>query len=819
VTSRLIDVALPLPLFRTFTYALDREFEHPVVPGSRVVVPLRKGREVGICLGDAPESPRVAPKAVLDVPDPAPAIAPPMLAACRWLADYYVAPLGMVLRSALPALLTGAADPTPAQRTRRVVAIRRHELSLMRRENIFGRAPQQRALFELIESLGGRSTVEHLLEQLSFSPSVLKGLVARGLVEVVEEVVARDPFASRGTGPPALHPPTRAQRHAIDAMSAAAPGEVFLLHGVTGSGKTLVYIELLRHVVERQGKAAIVLVPEIALTPQTVDRFRSVFGDRVAVLHSALGDGERYDAWLALRRGEKRIAVGARSAVFAPLENVGAIVVDEEHESSYKQGESPRYHAREVAIVRAREEGAVAVLGSATPSLETWANATAGKFRLLSLPDRVGGGRLPAVEAVDLRRVRPDAPPGAAGGPGSRTLGGVAAPVSRESVRAALAEHAAAAAGGRAPTRLGVADVLSPNGSAASALAQQPAEAQRAFRAVVSEPLELALADRLERGEQSILLLNRRGYASFVQCADCGDVATCPNCSITLTYHRTPERLVCHYCLHKEEPQGKCRRCGGATLRQRGMGTQQVERLVTERFPRARVARMDVDTTSGKWAHAEILDRVAGGEVDVLLGTQMIAKGLDFPNVTLVGVIDADVGINLPDFRASERCFQLLSQVAGRAGRGPKGGRVLIQTRAPSHHAVRCALAHDYHAFVREEMEGRTRPPYPPLVRVANVVFSGTDENATAKLALRGASWLNRLLATQASSGVTLIGPAPCPVERIKSRWRWHVLLKTEHAGALTRVARYFLERFDVPKVPRHHELRVTVDRDPVALL
>jgi len=326
-----------------------------------------------------------------------------------------------------------------------------------------------------------------------------------------------------------------------------------------------------------------------------------------------------------------------------------------------------------------------------------------------------------------------------------------------------------------------------------------------------------ALAATLARKEQSILLLNRRGYASFVQCGQCGDVPTCPNCSISLTYHRTPpERLVCHYCQHAEEPRTKCERCGGVVMRQRGLGTQQVERVLIERFPSARIARMDVDTTTGKWAHASILDRVGRGEVDILLGTQMIAKGLDFPNVTLVGVIDADVGINLPDFRASERCFQLLSQVAGRAGRGPKGGHVLIQTRVPAHHAVRCAVAHDYHRFVAEELEGRVTPPYPPTVRLANIVFSGTEEAATARLATNGAAWLHKLLASKPSEGIIVVGPAPCPVERIKNRWRWHVLIKGDHPAALTRVCRFFLERFPVTK---EAELRVTLDRDPVALL
>jgi primosomal protein N' (replication factor Y) len=513
-----------------------------------------------------------------------------------------------------------------------------------------------------------------------------------------------------------------------------------------------VYIELLREIVDARGQTAIVLVPEIALTPQTVDRFRAVFGDRIAVLHSALSDGERYDAWLALKRGEKRIVVGARSAIFAPLDNIGAIIVDEEHESSYKQGENPRYHAREVAIVRAQIEKAVVVLGSATPSLESWANASSGKYTLLSLPDRVGGGKLPRVEVVDLRHRLPVAE----GSTGPNT----------------------------------------------------------GYSAVIREELDAALSETLRRGEQSILLLNRRGYSSFVQCNDCGDVVTCPNCSITLTLHRAPERLLCHYCAHQEALRSRCQRCGGETLRHRGLGTQQIERFLCDRFPSARIARMDVDTTSGKWAHAEILDRVAAGSVDILLGTQMIAKGLDFPNVTLVGVVDADVGINLPDFRASERCFQLLSQVAGRAGRGPKGGKVLIQTRAPLHHAVKFAVNHDYRTFVTEELEGRINPPYPPNVRLANIVFSGTNSGATADLATSGADWLHDLIETHMPGEVALIGPAPCPIERVKTRWRWHVLLKSRNAGELTRVSRYFMERFKVPAA-----LRVTLDRDPVALL
>ena len=752
---RFVEVALPLPLFQTFTYAVEEGLANPVVVGSRVVVPLRSGKEIGVCIGVSDVSPlKRKPKAVLESPDAEPAIGASLLELCRWMADYYIVPLGVVLRTVLPAALTGAEDPRPTRKTRRVVRLGADIPSLLQRDKSFARAKQQRAVFELIESLGGNTSLENLSAQLDFSPSVLKSLEKRGLVVIEEEEVERDPFSSRGGISSTRLAPTPAQSNAIDTMGGAKEGDVFLLHGITGSGKTLVYIELLRRIVDERGQTAIVLVPEIALTPQTVDRFRAAFGDRIAVLHSALSEGERYDAWLALKRGDKRIVVGARSAVFAPLENLGAIIVDEEHESSYKQGETPRYHAREVAIVRAKNEGAITVLGSATPSLESWANASSGKYKLLTLPDRVGGGRLPSVEVIDLRRIPTDY----------------------------------------------------------NAMAQGGVD----YGAVIREPLHDAIVETMSRGEQSILLLNRRGYSSFIQCIDCGAVATCPHCSITLTHHRNPERLVCHYCLHKEEPRSDCARCGGRYLRQRGLGTQQVERLLSERFPSARIARMDVDTTSGKWAHTRILDRVAAGEVDILLGTQMIAKGLDFPNVTLVGVVDADVGINFPDFRASERCFQLLSQVSGRAGRGAKGGRVLIQTRLPGHHAVRYAVAHDYVSFVREEMEGRVDPPYPPNVRIANIVFSGLVEDSVAKLAIHAGEWLRELIATRAEDEVTVVGPAPCPIERIKNRWRWHVLLKSAHPGELTRVSRYFMERFEVPNTA---QLRVTLDRDPVALL
>jgi primosomal protein N' (replication factor Y) len=731
-------------------YRVDPQHAERVEPGSRVVVPLR-GRNVVavVTTADPPLEPGRRYRSVVEAPDESPSLTAPLLQTCGWIARYYAAPPGLALRVALPALLTGPGKPSPQPKTRRLAAISNPLVTLVERDAAFRRSPRQRAAFELLESLGGRAPVEHLVRQLGVSVSVLGALEKRGIVAFEREPTMRDAFARRRPGPRVTLEPTPAQHDAIEQITAASPGDVILLHGVTGSGKTLVYMEALQRIVVERGKGAIVLVPEIALTPQTVDRFRAAFGDQVAVLHSALSDGERLDAWRAIRAGERRIVVGARSAVFAPVPDLGAIIVDEEHEASYKQGETPRYHARDVAIVRARADGGVVVLGSATPSLESWANADRATYRLISLPERVGGGALPRVQVVDMR---------------ARTAGIVTDP----------------------------------------------------FRRVFSEPLDRSLRDTLGRGEQAILLLNRRGFAAFVQCSACGDIAVCPNCSISLTVHRTPERLACHYCGHAEPVRTACARCGGPAVRERGLGTQQVERLLQDHLPSARVARMDVDTTSGRWAHADILDRVARREVDILLGTQMIAKGLDFPNVTLVGVIDADVGMSLPDFRAAERSFQLMAQVAGRAGRGPKGGLVFIQTRLPDHHAVRAALEHDYRAFVRRELEDREFPPYPPTVRLANIVLSGTNEAGAAAAAERAAGFLRSLASQPGVEGVHVIGPAPSPIQRIKTRWRWHVLVRASRSAQLTRILRYFASHFEPDGKA---DLRVVIDRDPVSLL
>jgi primosomal protein N' (replication factor Y) len=746
----LIEVALPVPVPKTFTY----ELEDAVPEGTRVRVPFSGRRLVGFVVGRTdPERAPERVRAVERVLDERPSITPELLNVCRWVASYYATPLGIVLRAALPAVLSHQARTSPPVRTQRVLRLVAEVPTLTQRDEVFRRSVRQRECFELLESMGGSAATAYLAERSGFSASVFRGLVTKELAELVDEPVLRDPFADSPVRPPPVHSPTPDQTAALERMLAqlrpnggTPPSKPFLLLGVTGSGKTRVYIDLLREVVLGQKRGAIVLVPEISLTPQTVARFRSHFGERIAVLHSALSDGERYDAWRALRDGQRSIAIGARSAVFAPVRDLGAIVVDEEHEATYKQSESPRYHAREVAVMRAHLAGAVCVLGSATPSLESWQNARIGKYERLDLPVRIGGRPLPPVQTIDLRQHR-----------------------------------------ARGPT--------------------QPL--------TLSPPLIEAVEQRLAKREQIILLLNRRGYSTFVQCRDCGHVWQCCDCNVALTYHRARRRLLCHYCFREEPTPSHCVECGSGDVSFLGMGTEQVEREVAERFPEAVTVRMDVDTTSAKWSHHEILARVENREVDILLGTQMIAKGLDFPNVTLVGVINADIGMNLPDFRATERTFQLLTQVAGRAGRGPAGGEVLVQTSLPGHYAITCATRHDYGAFAERELTEREQAAYPPHSRMVNVVLSGTHEVPVQEAAIAAAEWTRSLIAE--NGGVTLTGPAPCPIDRIRGRWRWHFLLRSASTRAIGRVTRHLQYRYELRSGTA--DLRLVIDRDPVTLL
>jgi len=731
-------VVLPVPLSRSYIYEVPESLAARVVPGARVVVPLRRRSVVGIvteAVGHLPSA-GIDVKPIIAAPDDEPAISAPLLELGRWMSDYYGAPLGLSLRAILPGPLWSVARPAgPAPAAERVLVLTGNGMdSLLERERRFKRAPQRRVVYETVEALGGSAPVAHLVEQLRLSRNSIDGLVREGLARIEHVPEIRDPFAGLSTPPPASL--TEDQRRVVEGIRGTDLHQPALIHGVTGSGKTLVYLDLLRAVVQ-SGNGAILLVPEIALTPQTVARVRGVFGDSVAVLHSGLSDGERADAWRALRRGERLVAVGPRSAVFAPVQRLGAIVVDEEHEPSYKQGSAPRYHARDAAAMRAQLEGARLILGSATPSLETLSDERIVTF---TLPDRVEARPLPPVEVVDLRSApriaAPETPPGAI---------------------------------------------------------------------PWSEALDIAISGALERGEQVILLLNRRGFATFVQCPACGNVPGCPQCAIALTVHQTPPVMRCHYCGHEEPIPQTCVVCGHATQRLRGLGTQQLEHFLGLRYPRARIARMDLDTTSSKWAHHHILDRVARGEIDILLGTQMIAKGLDFPNVTVVGVVDADTGLHFPDFRAGERTFQLVAQVAGRAGRGARGGRVFVQTRAPDHHAIRAAAAHSVSQFAAAELPLRSppNPPYPPRTGLVRFVISHEDNARAAQLAEKVASWLRRAVPS-------VLGPAPCPLMRLKGKWRWHVLAKSAEPRVLGRVVRAW-------RAKPHRD--VTVDRDPVSLL
>ncbi len=804
MSERFAQVALPLPLASSYTYRIPETLGDRVVAGARVVVPVRRRELIGIVVEADTAPPEAAARDVLAAPDDETAIPAGLLETAHWMAGYYGAPLGLTLKAMLPGgmwgestvvatLVRGAAVPgglagevtdwlegrggeAPVRRRRARSSARSGTCSTgwrgwarwcsgssrpTRRARCSPSAwpasrPTRPRCSSATACSGARPSSAGCTRRSSSSAeapssgtsSASSGsrrpcsaaLEQRGLVRIAEAERVRDPFADF----PAVPPPstlTADQQAALAAVQAVDPGDGAVLFGVTGSGKTLVYLEAVRRVLAA-GRGAIVLVPEIGLTPQTVSRFRGAFGDQVAVLHSALSDGERADAWRLLRRGERRVAVGARSAIFAPVRDLGMIVLDEEHEASYKNGETPRYHAREVAAVRARIEGASLILGSATPSLETMAQVNR-RLRLLRLPERIGARPLPPVELVDLR--------------------------------------------------------VAPKVSGTGGIGW-------------SEALDAAIVATLARREQALLLLNRRGFAAFLQCPDCGEVWQCPRCSISLTVHSSPPGLRCHYCGHEEPLPFTCRKCANPVQQMRGFGTQQLERLLSERYPEARLARMDLDTTSTKWSHQRILASVEAGEVDLLLGTQMIAKGLDFPNVTLVGVVDADTGLYLPDFRSAERTFQLLAQVAGRAGRGPKGGRVLVQTRHPAHHALVWAAKHDAEGFLREERALRESPPYPPTTALVNLLVTGTSEAAVGERAAELADWCAALVAKY-HLPVTLLGPAPCPLARIKDRWRWHVLLKGP-SEALGRIVRYAATR-----LTRAGDVRVVIDRDPVSLL
>lgn len=784
------EVAVALPMDNTFTYAIPLSLQDRAAIGMRAFVPMARRIETGYIVALKHSTDLETVRELLDLPDESPVFSEDMLKLCRWIAEYYCCSWGEALQCALPAGLKSgarmryqlvpelAASGRFSERQRKIIAalfkrgpllenqlaslVGRKALSttlhaLSRRGIVHAepaldetrvsihtetwvklcegtvlpvaellqlqrRAPKQAAVYlDLLHTEPERAASD-LCKKHNVTASVLQALEEKKLIERIEREFYRRPeltHEARDETKHALNPEQREAYAAIQKTLDAARFQTFLLQGITGSGKTEVYLQAIEHALTL-GRDAIILVPEISLTPQTVGRFYARFKQSIAVLHSGLSFGERYDEWRRAQRGEVRIVVGARSAIFAPLPNLGIIVVDEEHDNSYKQGDTPRYHARDVAIMRAKMNSAVCVLGSATPSIESFHNSEIGKSIRLELRRRATASPLPEVKLIDMR----------------------------------------------IETK------------------------ENAGQIILSRTLEEAVNARVEAREQVILLLNRRGFAPFVLCPACAWVAPCENCQVSLTYHSSGGILRCHYCGAQKPRPEVCAECGFKPLIYLGTGTQKVEDYLMRSFPKARIERMDADTTSGKGGHAKILGRFANGEIDILVGTQMLAKGHDYPGVTLVGVINADTGLNMPDFRAAEQTFQLLTQVAGRAGRGDKPGEVYIQTYRPRHYAVQAAAHHDYAAFHTEELRHRQNAGYPPFRRMVNFSLESEDP----ALAERHAVLLKRLAKEQIERldlpGVEILGPAPALIRRINKKYRWNLALLSRSAQRLNTLTR-----------------------------
>jgi len=812
--NQFADVVLPLPVDHPFTYEVPESLRGRVAVGMRAVVPVMSRHETGYIVALRPEAGIERVRPLAELPDTDPVFTPDMLDLCRWLADYYCCSLGEALACAAPAGMKMRARMRytllPEQlgtgrysdKQRKIVAAlyRRGPLTeaqlerateetqlgsplqtltargVLRAEPVRDRgvtlstetfialveeripppevldalqrgAPKQAAVyFDLLHGEPERRAAD-LYRKHDVDSATIRALEKKGYVRRFQAELFRRPqfeADARAKQKLALNPDQQTAFDAITRHVTDGVFKTFLLQGITGSGKTEVYLQAIEHTL-KQGRSAILLVPEISLTPQTVGRLTGRFGERIAVLHSALSQGERYDEWRRAQRGEVRIVVGARSAIFAPLANLGLIVVDEEHDNSYKQSDVPRYHARDVAIMRASRSHAVCVLGSATPSLESYHNAQIGKSERLSLRTRATQASLPEVQIVDLR-------------------------------------HEAREVSGQV---------------------------------ILSRLLEEEVRARIAAREQVILLLNRRGYSPFVLCPKCGWVAECPDCNVSLTYHSSGAFVSCHYCNHRGDVPAACATCGFNPLLFLGAGTQKVEDFIARSFPEARIERMDADSTAGKGGHARILGRFAAGEIDILIGTQMIAKGHDYPGVTLVGVVNADMGLAVPDFRAAEQTFQLLTQVGGRAGRGNLPGKVIIQTFRPNHYAVQAAASHDFEIFYQQELRARTEAGYPPVRRLGNLAIEAEDPLE----AERAMAMLHRLVAAEiaqgALTGVTVLGPSPAAIYRVKKRYRWNLGLLCKSAKRLNTLARAARTTFtDAYK----GEAALKIDLDPFGI-
>jgi primosomal protein N' (replication factor Y) (superfamily II helicase) len=810
-TEIAIEVAVAMPVHGTFTYRVPEDLARLASAGTRVLVPFGRRRATGYVLGPAPPSDRAEIKRIVDVLDARPVFPGAMIPFLRWTADYYKYPLGQVIETALPGGLTvsesavfcatavgraAMGDATASATERRVLEVlagdglrtrKLHALlgrdfpeavvsSLVRRGWVSRearlRGGRAKILLErrvrardgeherqglsakkklILDALGevGDLAVRELNDRVPRAAAHLRGLEQAGHVEIYSSRIYRDPFGE--TIAPDVAPRLTAEQETVGAAVAAALGQGFhtlLLNGVTGSGKTEVYLRAAACAIQA-GHSVLVLVPEIALITQTERRFRARFGDCVAVLHSGLSEGERYDQWSRILQGEARIAIGARSAVFAPLSDIGLIIVDEEHDASYKQEGGLHYSARDLAVVRARQSGCPALLGSATPSLQSFFNVRTGKYTELRLTCRVEARPLPEIRVVDLRQCKDL----------------------------------------RGPGRF------------------------------ISGELRQAMAETLDRGEQTLLFLNRRGFARFPVCAACGSALRCRNCDISLTLHQSANAYQCHYCGFSRPATAACEVCGSDKIKRLGLGTEKVEEAVAALFPPARIARMDRDTTQRKGAIVGMLKRLRAGEIDILVGTQMVAKGHDFPGITLVGILCADLSLSFPDFRAGEHTFQLLAQVAGRAGRGERPGRVILQTYNPEHFSIRTARDQDYDAFYGQEIEFRRVLGYPPVTRLIQLRISAQDPRQVKA----GAEGLGRQCrALQAADpgfarAITVMGPAAASLARIAGFHRWQILLKSPDTGPLHR----FVERLmaEHPESFNNRRVRVVVDVDPLFLM
>jgi primosomal protein N' (replication factor Y) (superfamily II helicase) len=732
-----VQVALNLPLRREFTYALPPG--SAVRPGNRVRVNFH-GRALGGVVTAVTSTSELPPnkiKSIESVLDDELLLPPSLLELARRMAATY----GCSLGEALDAMLPAVAKRRGQRQLPHVELKAPHDLAKQAVLELEEKHQEQSRVLRTVLEFGGPMPIGDLKRRTGTSDSPWQTLCKNGVLKkvmIAEELEELVPAAEEAAVRHALNPH---QQQAVDAVAtrvAAREHRTFLLHGVTGSGKTEVYLRILE-AVRAAGRSAIVLVPEISLTPQTVGRFASRFPD-TAVLHSGLTDAERGRQWQRLLQGKARIAIGARSALFAPVQDLGLIVVDEEHESSFKQDSTPRYHAREMAIVRGELERAVVVLGSATPTLESIGKARRGIYELLTLPQRAGAGRLPKIVVQDLRN--------------------------------------------------------------------EPKEARRSG-VVLSRTLLVMMEERLKARDQVLLFLNRRGFAPVLLCPGCGEAIKCDACSVSMTWHARQSRLVCHWCCHEKRRPEICPTCQHAGMHELGVGTERLEQAVKERFPDAITARMDADTMAERGAHERVLGSFRKKHIDVLIGTQMIAKGLDFPDVTLVGVVSADTGLFVPDYRAAERTFQLLQQVAGRAGRGEKAGTVVIQTFCPDNYAVQAAAKSDYESFVQQELVFRKVTGYPPFARLLRVLAEARQESEAQQLLLAAVKPLREL------KDVEVLGPAPAVIARVKEQWRWHMLVKCFTPASFAQAMAAIGTVEDLAT----RSCRVTLDVDPSSLM